>query len=201
MQSEFDRIHSSTIIQDIISTYQSEPSTAVAYFYFDFNDPDKQQTEKLIRSLILQFTAQCPHPPEFLQSAHSRLQSAHKQPTIDDMAVILCQMLKIFNTTFILLDALDECTDREDLLEFLEALIGWNIDKLHVLATSRMEKDIAASLEPMVTYQICIQSVLVDPDIRVHILECLSNDPKLKRWPVDVQNEIKDTLMRSAKGM
>lgn len=194
-------IPSSTIIQDVISKYQSKPMTAIAYFYFDFNDSDKQRTEMLIRSLIVQFAAQCSHLPESLKSAHSRSQGGHKQPTIGDMTIILRQILKSFNTSYILLDALDECTDRQDLFEFIESLMGWNINNLHVLTTSRKENDIAMSLEPLVTCQLCIQSALVDADIRVHIVEKLSNDSRLRKWPVDVQKEIENALMRGAKGM
>ena len=185
----------------MISNYQSELTIAVAYFYFDFNDSDKQRTEKLIRSLIVQLSAHCMQLPDPLQSAYSRSQNGQNQPTIEDLTTLLCQLLRYFKSTYILLDALDECTDRESLLEFLEALVGWNIHGLHLLATSRKEKDITTSLEPLVTYQLCIQSALVDADIRVHVLERLSSDPKLKRWPADVQDEIENTLVKGAEGM
>lgn len=109
--------------------------------------------------------------------------------------------MKIFIKTYILLDALDECTDREDLLEFIETLTGWSIDSLHVLTTSRKKNDISLSLEPLVSCQLRIQSALVDADIRVYILERLANDRKLKRLPVEIQKEIEVVLMRGAKGM
>lgn len=65
-----------------------------------------------------------------------------------------------------------------------------------MLATSRKEYDIATSLARLVTCQPCIQSALVDADIFLHILERLSNDPRLKEWPVDVQKEVEEALMR-----
>lgn len=196
-----DRIHSSTIIQDVLTAHQYKPTVAVAYFYFDFNDVDKQRTENLLRSLISQFAAQCLHLPESLQSAHSRSQSQQKHPTIDEMTNILRQMSKRFNNSYILLDALDECIDRDDLLELIEPTMSWNMDNLHLLTTSRKENDISTSLEPLVSRQLCIQSGLVDTDIRVHVPETLSNDSKLKKWPVNVKKEIEDTLMNRAKGM
>ena len=100
-----------------------------------------------------------------------------------------------------MLDALDECTDRENLLEFVEAFMDWRIVNLNVLVTSRKENDIASSLEPLLTAQLCIQSALVDVDIQVHILERLSNDPKSRKWPIEVQKEIEDVLSRGANGM
>lgn len=200
-QIKIDRIHSSTIIQHLISSYQFEPAIAVTYFYFDFNELDKQRTEMLIRSLVVQLAAQCPHLPDSLLSAHSRSQSGKNQPTMDEMTTILRQMVKSFDVTYIVLDALDECKNREDLLEFLEALLRWNIDNLHVLTTSRKDNDIATSLEPLVTCQLCLPSAFVNADIRIHIMERLSNDPKLKKWPVNVRKEIEDALMRGANGM
>ena len=155
----------------------------------------------LIRSLIVQFSAQCLQLPESLQSAYSRSQNGQNQPTIEDLTNLLGQLLKSFNSTYILLDALDECTDREDLLEFIKVLTAWNIHGLHVLVTSRKEYDIATSLESLVTRQLCIQSALVNDDVRVHILDKLSNDPKLKKWPVNVQKEIEEALVRGSEGM
>ena len=193
--------YSSTIIQDVITSYQLEPRIAIAYFYFDFNDSSKQLTEKLIRSLIMQLSTQCSHSSDLLQLAFSRSQNGQNQLPIEDLRTLLHQMLKSFDGAYILVDALDECTDREDLFELIEALMAWNIHGMHLLATSRKENDISVSLEPLVTRQLDIQSALVDADIRVHILERLSNDAKLEKWSVDVKKEIEDALMKGAKGM
>lgn len=155
----------------------------------------------LIRSLIVQLLAQDPHIPESLQSAYTRSQNGQNKLSIQELTALLRQMVTAFNSTYILLDALDECTDRKDLLEFIQVLRDWKIDNLHILATSRAEKDIAKSLEPLVTCQLCIQSALVDADIRILVLDRLSTDPSLKKWPVDVQEEIKDALTEGANGM
>lgn len=199
--NEINSTRSSTIIQDVISHYQYEPTIAVAYFYFDFNDPDKQRTEKLIRSLLVQLSAECLHLPESLQSAYSRSQNGQNQPTIEELSLLLRQIIKGFRSTYILLDALDECTEREDVLNFIEVLMDWNIDSLHVLSTSRKESDIATTLEPLATCQQCIHSAAVDADIRVYVLERLSSDRELRKWPVDVQKEIEDALTKGAQGM
>lgn len=67
---------------------------------------------------------------------------------------------------------------------------------LHLLATSRKENVIATFLEHLITCQL-----LVDADICVHVLERLSNDPKLKKWPIAIQKEIEDASIRGAKGI
>ncbi|KAH7309366.1 ankyrin repeat-containing domain protein [Rhexocercosporidium sp. MPI-PUGE-AT-0058] len=77
----------------------------------------------------------------------------------------------------------------------------YGIRNLHVLATSRRERDIEETLESLTTSEICLQSALVDNDIRTHISERLQNDLKLKRWPANVRGEIEDTLIEGAQGI
>ncbi|KAH6662712.1 ankyrin repeat-containing domain protein [Halenospora varia] len=110
-------------------------------------------------------------------------------------------MLGEFEETFIILDALDECKEREELLLLLESLNSWGIEKLHVLATSRRERDIEETLESLVTSKICLQSALVNVDIGTYLFEQLQDDPKLKKWSANVRVEIKRTLMDGAQGM
>jgi hypothetical protein len=76
---------------------------------------------------------------------------------------------------------------------------------VHILATSRREKDIEESLDPLVNDQkkVCIQSVLVNDDIRAYIRKRLQNDQRLKRWrnKPEVLQEIEMKLMGKADGM
>ena len=45
-------IRSSTAIEDVKAQYDSDPTMAIAYFYFDFNDTEKQKHDKFTRSLV-----------------------------------------------------------------------------------------------------------------------------------------------------
>jgi hypothetical protein len=171
------------------------------YFYFDFNDIEKQQYEKMIRSLIKQLSVQCTSISKALESLFSSCKNGERQPKISELLTTLQQMAREFDEIFIILDALDECKDRQELLDGIEEISGWKFGKLHITVTSRREKDIEETLEPLVTDQICIQNALVDADIHIHLHERLRNDPKLKAWPANVQREIKETLMDGAHGM
>ena len=195
------KIRSSTIIQNVRLQCQSDQALAVIYFYFDFNDTKKQRHDNLIRSLVVQLSMQSTNTPEALNMLYSRYQDGQHQPTIDDLATTLQHMLGGFHETFLVLDALDECTEREELLALIERIVGWKIGKLHILATSRREREIEETLQPLITCQICIQSALVDADINLHVHETLQNDKKLKKWPVHVRMEIEATLMDGVRGM
>ena len=191
----------STIIDDVIHHCHLIPALTVVYFYFDFNDIEKQQYEKMIRSLIKQLSIQCTSTPKALESHFSSCMNGERQPRISELLTTLQQMVQEFDEIFIILDALDECKDRQGLLDSVKEIAGWKLGKLHIAVTSRSEQDIKEVLEPLVTGQICIQNALVDADIYIHLHERLQNDPKLKAWPPKVQKEIKETLMNGAHGM
>lgn len=194
-------IYSSTIIEDVTECWKSDPEIAVIYFYFDFHAAEKMKYDNLLRSLIVQLSVQSTKVPESLTDLFSHCQDGQHQPTIDALTLTLRQILETFQQVFIILDALDECNEREKLLLLLETIFNWHLDKLHILSTSRRETDIEDCLEPLVTGQISIQSARVNSDIRIYIDERLGKDPKLKAWSPQAQIEIKETLMSGADGM
>ncbi|KAH7378562.1 hypothetical protein BKA64DRAFT_648569 [Cadophora sp. MPI-SDFR-AT-0126] len=75
-------------------------------------------------------------------------------------------MVGYFRQAFIIIDALDECTEQEALLGLIEKVVGWKFENLHILVTSQPEGGIEDALKPLVTDQICIQSTLVNADMQ-----------------------------------
>ena len=189
------------MIEEVKSQYKSNPAAAIAYFYFNFNDTEKQRHNQFIRSLVEQFAWQSAKALACLESLFSRCQDGRQQPTQDALELTLRQILGGCKETFIILDALDESKERKDLLALLETLNSWGSEKLHILATSRRERDIEETLKPLVTSKICLQNTLVDNDIHIYISKRIQKDLKLKRWPANVRGEIEQTLMDGAQGM
>ena len=191
---------SSTIIEDVLCHCQSHPLFAIAYFYFDFGDTEKQRSDNLIRSLVTQLSAHSSSCPDTLKALYSQNLSGQR-PNTEGLMVTLRHIVGGFEHVYVVLDALDECRDRERLLALVEEITNWKIGKLHLLATSRAERDIADHIGPLVTAQINLRSTLVDADIQTHLRERLRNDSKLKRWPVKVHEQIEAVLMEGAHGM
>ena len=196
---------SSTIIEAVSSYCSSETDWAVLYFFFDFNDDEKQQPDKMVRSLIVQLSSQNPSAPQSLLSLYSSCMSGGRQPAYDSLVATLRDMLGGFNRTNIILDALDECEKRPMLLSLIDNLVKWQDLSLHILATSRKERDIEESIQPLTNLdtRICIQSSVVNPDIQAYIQARLQTDPTLKRWRgrPEVQREVEEKLMEKADGM
>ncbi|KAI9709873.1 MAG: hypothetical protein M1812_007581 [Candelaria pacifica] len=197
-------ILSSTIIEDVISHCGVDSNLAVVYFYFDFNDAEKQETEKMIRSLLSQLGRQR-STAQALRSLYSACKTGGRSPTSNELLETLRGMVQEFDGVFIILDALDECKERDRLLEGISEWAGWPIGKLHTILTSRREKDIEEMLGPLIGdgEKVCIQSTLVDEDIRTYVHEKLQTDRGMRRWQRQpkVQMEIEMTLMEKADGM
>ena len=196
-------ILSSTILQNVLAECQAKTASAVLYFYFDFNNAEKELHENLIRSLICQLSRCC--VSSVLQELYSSCMKNGRQPACEVLLETLRQMMASLGDIYIIIDALDECTERKQLLENLEQIASWEEVSLHMLTTSRRETDIEETLTLLSDEcnRISIQGALVNADIRTYTHDRLQNDRKLRRWlkhPM-VQREIEDTLVEKAAGM
>ncbi|CAE7032713.1 Arp [Pyrenophora teres f. teres] len=104
-----------------------------------------------------------------------------------------------------MIDALDECSHRSDLMKIIEAVAGWELQNMHLIVTSRRERDIESSLEGLVDPQneICLQSEDFDKDIQQYIRQRLSDDKGLSKWGRDImmRQEIETAIWKGSKGM
>src|SRR6266478_3239375 len=194
------RVHSSTIIEDVWHHCQSDMSFAIAYFYFDFSDKEKQQSENLLRSLITQLSSHNSGYSDTLTAVFSKSKNGQRQPTLEDLLITLKHMIRGFQHTYVIVDALDECQDREQLLALIEEIMSWKLGSLHILATSRQEREIEDCVGPRASAQVDLHSALVDADIEAYIHESLRNDPKLRKWSTKVHGQIETALMEGAHG-
>jgi len=192
---------SATSLENVLQHATAHPTASVGYFYFDFNDGDKQSSRKAIRSLLFQFAQQIPDRLHVLEQLYQSCDNGHKQPAAEKIRSLLSDTMAYTEHKYIILDALDECTDREDLLTFVRTLVESKQPGLRILATSRRERDIEEQLRMIADHVVNIQSAVVDQDIRVYVRHRLTTDPKLKKWPPSVQDEITDVLMDKAAGM
>jgi hypothetical protein len=190
------QIHSSTIIEHLSNRCKADPSSALVYFYFEFRNKDDDHMA-FLRSLIKQLCAQCDEVPEVLKKLHADHDKGERQPGRNALMATLKTMLEGFKHVYIVIDALDECSDRVTLLPLIKEIAGWELQGLHMLAASRNERDIEEELTRLVTDQVCLESALVDGDIRIYI----QNASWLKAWPKDNREEIEKALIAGAHGM
>ncbi|KAF8486650.1 hypothetical protein JB92DRAFT_3130815 [Gautieria morchelliformis] len=196
----------STIIREISRHCESDASLAIAFFYFDFHSKDTTPPA-VLRALIKQLSARAPAKtspeiPDYLADLFYRKGDGEQSPSLEELASTLKSIIGTFkNDVYIIFDALDECPDRPRFLKLMKEIQGWNYDKLHLLATSRYERDIEKTLRDLVSHQVPMDESLVNGDIQVYVSRQMNDDPKFISYSEEKREAIKTTLMDGAHGM
>ena len=155
-----------------------------------------------MRSLIWQFTLKCEgRVPNVLVNLYVHCGNGHQEPTLDDLQNTLERILGGFSSTFIILDALDECTEREKILNWIQTVIperDMNLG-LHLIVTSRPEQEIEDKLKSYPYLDLVEESE--NHDLVTYLDYQLWNDSDLQKWKSDTRDKIKLTLMEQANGM
>ena len=155
-----------------------------------------------MRSLIWQFSLKCQgRVPKVLVNLYARCGDGHQEPTLDDLHKTLQKILLGFSSTFIILDALDECTEREKILDWIQTFIlerDINLG-LHLIVTSRPEQEIEDKFKSYHYLDLVEESE--NHDLVTYLDYQLQNDSDLQKWNYDTQEQIKLTLMKKADGM
>jgi hypothetical protein len=198
-------ILSSTVIEHLLQHYHDDTRIVTVYFYFAFNDIEKQDPELMLRSLLCQFLQRSIVVPKGVDALFSSCDNGQRKPSGHNLLEVTQQAAQEFTQVFVVIDALDECTQRSELMDMLETVDGWQLDNLHLLITSRKERDIERSLNGYVMEEnaICLQRDVVDPDIQRYVKKRLHDDKSLAKWNKDavVRQEIEAALMSGARGM
>jgi hypothetical protein len=141
--------------------------------------------------------------PEALGALYNQSGSGVRQPTVESLQSTLLLVLRQFHHAYLIVDALDECTDRSDLLDWIKEIMCAQVGRLHVLATSREDVDIKIGLMKLSPASICLEGDSVNSDIATYLDSKLLPDPERKTWRdyVDTCNEVKTSLMKGAQGM
>jgi hypothetical protein len=165
----------------------------------------KQDPELMFRSLFYQLLQRSVKIPEEVNALFSSCGDGRQQPSLLALLNVAPQLVRQFTHVYIVLDALDESAKRAELMDMLETVAGWQLGILHLLMTSRKERDIEMSLETFISEHdmICLQRDVVDRDILRFLQQKIGDDKRLAKWNknVEVREEIETALMRGAQGM
>ncbi len=122
-------------------------------------------------------------------------------PNCREMVKTLSRVVDTLPQAYIILDALDECPERNDLLKFLEDEAKWKPALLKVLAASRPLPDIKDALDNVGAQHVALGSELLDDDIKTHVHFRILREKSLNKWPSSVKEEIEKRLTEGAAGM
>lgn len=181
----------------------------LAYFYFDFNDTEKQDCRALVSSLVFQIGTRTDKCLDRLKSARASDPSGD-HPTYNQLVAMLSDLLLLSGPTVIVIDALDELPEparQSSLLHFLDKLCHLDSDRvdLRVLVTSRPEADIwrlcMSKPAPLATHFIDFDDAKQHrEELKAHIVARLSGSD-FSWWPAVAKAQAESILIGRSNGM
>ncbi|KAJ7112606.1 hypothetical protein C8R44DRAFT_249148 [Mycena epipterygia] len=189
---------SSTVIAQLFDDKAAVGTSAVAYFYFDFRNEQTQLLEIMLRSIILQLSAQSPNKYRILDQQYN-LSNGQTLPTYQNLLDLLDKLLLELGSTYIVLDALDECKEHNLLVQSISLLRGWSSKTpLHLLFTSQTREMFTASFEGV--EHVSLELETTQEDIASFVTGELESNPNLKHWARHTA-EITRKVVEKSNGM
>lgn len=178
-----------------------EGSAALAYYFFNFGQKNTHNAETMLRSLVANICRHRPSiPDEIVQWHHNR-----QSPSMEDLERALRTVAADIPRVFVVIDALDEFPQkgRHELLELVKRINEQGPPNLHLLLSSRPERDIHTVLTQHAKIdELDMQAHRdeVDKDIAMVIDETFEKYP-FDTWSPTSQTNVKTCLIEKAQGM
>ncbi|KAH6978413.1 hypothetical protein EDB82DRAFT_546596 [Fusarium venenatum] len=189
---------STTILDHLL---QIDTCTTLAFF-FDFSDTRKQKLEDLLRSLAVQLYYTGNEAARRLDSLFTSHNDGGRQPDTTALSAYVDTMVQITEKVVIVLDALDECTTKGELLGWINSMASSNAQ---LIVTGRPEADFQREIPDSFDEFNCIllDKMAVNADIHSYVTATLENKPDFvkKELSLGILLEIRDKIGDGADGM
>jgi len=181
---------------------------SLAFFYHDFNEDDKRNLRGLLSSMLVQLCHQSEPYCDILSKFYSDHASGLQHPSDDELIACLKDVLELTGQApvFLIVDALDECSDisdipspREKVLHLLEELIELRVQNLRLCVTSRPEADITLVLRPLTSHSVSLHGERGQMQDINNYIKSVVND--MRRWKSEHKQLVIDVLTKRADGM
>ncbi|CAH0046151.1 unnamed protein product, partial [Clonostachys solani] len=195
-------VMSSKIIHSLLSD-----ETNVLYFFFDTRDSEKQSLDDLLRSLILQLYTEG-QARNILESLFvDKFGEGNKRLFSKDLETTFLSMVNSSGRKFkIVLDALDECSTKEDVLDWVQSSNSKSeLAEVGFLMTSRNDKVIESGFKKWLNQDcfVPLETETINKDLTGYIEFCLQSGRYFERWSnhPGVLLKMKQGLVHRADGM
>ncbi|KAH8123752.1 hypothetical protein LI328DRAFT_168337 [Trichoderma asperelloides] len=193
-----------TILSSTIFDHLSQVDECVVVtFFFDFTDTKKQKLGDMLRSLAFQLYGSHSGSRKDLDNLFASSDSAGRQPDTYTLSECIKSMMRESEKLIILLDALDECSERRELLQWMGDFMP-AFTNVQVIATGRPEHSLQQNLVVLLGEDNCLplNKDSVDNDIRLYIKARLEGQ-EFKRWAnfPHVLEQIRVAVSSKSNGM
>ena len=184
---------------------------SVAPFYFDFQDPSKQDVRGALSSLLAQLSAQSDACCGILEPLYSEHDSGSREPSENMLKECLKSMLTLpyQGPIFFVFDAIDECPNskgtpspRENVLKLIKWLSELHYSQLSICVTSRLQADIEAVFQPLASYTVSLHDEDGQKEDTINYIKWFINsDPTTREWKEEDKEFVIEKLSKKVSGV
>jgi hypothetical protein len=204
-------LRTSSAIIEAIDRMRRAGLASLAFFYFDRSDDKKRNLRSLLSSLVLQLYDQSDLYFNILSDFHSAYHHGSQYPSDAALKQCLEDILSRSGKApiYIILDGIDEClissgrfSPREDVLMFVEELVGLHLPNLHICVGSRPEFDIKTVISPLAHHSISLHDEAAQKEeIVQYVRFIVDSNPRMRTWAVRDKELVIYVLSQKADGM
>ncbi|SPO06915.1 uncharacterized protein DNG_09609 [Cephalotrichum gorgonifer] len=158
---------------------QSGTHTTLAFF-FDFSDVRKQTLDSLLRSLAFQLYPLGGEAARRLDHLFGSHDDGRKQPSTAALLDCVKSMIRVHDKVTIVLDALDECTTRRELISWIRSFTtGSTFGNAQLIVTARPEQEFQREIPRYFGEESCLllDKQAINADIRSYVTAQLAQLP------------------------
>lgn len=169
----------------------------VVFLYCDYGIKDQQTVNGLLAALLRQIAQGDSPTPDSILGLHKICKKEQRRPSLEELNNTLVSVAKGCNQTFLVVDALDECSKdaREKLISSIRRL--QKEVSICFLATSRP----IPGIEKLFQGNTRLGIRASENDIEIFLQSRLQDLPDWTREDASLQEEIKHSIAEAVEGM
>jgi hypothetical protein len=188
----------SVVINYLERTIQQE-NVGIAYIYCTHREQN-QTAGNLVASLLKQLIQQRSAIPGNIRDLYKHHRSRQTRPSLSEYSRLLQAELRHFLKAFIVIDALDECSEESRIREHFLAEVQKLLPAVRLLVTSRHMPDIERKSEGAARLEICAS----DGDVKLYLESRIKSQHPLADYvetDPTLRSDILTTIIKRAHGM
>ena len=169
----------------------------VCIYYYCYHGHNHDASFSFLRWVLSQLFRKAETIPPTAQE----LFKEGKEPSLPRLLDLLAEMTGYFGTIFVMVDALDESHDRQNILHLLQNIVtDGRLKQVQLFVSSRDYIDIRRIMLKLFT-SLSRSNPLVESDIKRYVAAKIAANTTFRAWPPSLRMEVEEKLSRGAKGM
>ncbi|KAI2822028.1 hypothetical protein CBS147343_9519 [Aspergillus niger] len=187
------------VIENLEEKCKYDRSVGLAYIYCNFRRHNEQSVDDVLASLIKQLCQRMLSLPEDIKSLYAQHKKRQTRPKLDELSESLSVLLGHFSRIFIVVDALDEYSSRDEALRRLlsELFRLQSNSTVSIFATSRHSPAIQSAFEGCLQQEISAAA----EDVRAYLEGHISQLSRVVLRNDELQKEIVNAITKTVNGM